>query len=326
MMQINRLFEIVYILLNKKTTTAKELAERFEVSTRTIYRDIETLSAAGIPIFTNKGKGGGISLMEGFVLNKSILSEKEQNEVLMSLQSLAAVEYSEIDPLLDKLSTFFKKTSTSWIDIDFSRWNNDSAEREKFDVLKTAIFNGLYVNFEYYSSNGEKTERTAAPVKLVFRGQSWYMYGFCQSKEDYRFFKISRMKCLEKTELKFLKTVEPEFADKEGLKVANKEKIKSGKNVEGQIDISDEWTTDEKKTEFLLRIDGKLAYRVFDEFDEREIERKADGSFLVRAWLPENEWVYGYIMSFGDQIEILEPLKARKRIREKYQAGLSKYI
>ena len=98
-MQINRLFEIVYILLDKKTITAKELSERFEVSIRTIYRDVETLSISGIPIYTSKGKGGGISLIEDFVLNKSVLSEKEQNEILMSLQSLNATKFMNVEPV-----------------------------------------------------------------------------------------------------------------------------------------------------------------------------------------------------------------------------------
>lgn len=299
-MQINRLFEIVYVLLNKKTTTAKELSERFEVSARTIYRDVETLSMAGIPIYTNKGKGGGISLAEGFVLNKSILSEKEQNEVLMSLQSLASVEYSAIDPLLTKLSTFFKRTGTSWIEIDFSRWGSDGKEQEKFEILKTAIFNNLFVKFEYYSSYGEKTERMVAPMKLVFRGQSWYMYGFCQGKEDYRFFKISRMKVLEKTD------------------------IVGSPRTEQQPDIQQGFKP-EKTICFLLKIEAGLAYRVFDEFDESMIEKNEDGSFLVKAELPESDWIYGYIMSFGDQVEIMEPLSAREIIKRKYQEGLNRY-
>ena len=106
-MQINRLFEIVYILLDKKTVTARELSEHFEVSKRTIYRDIEILSQAGIPIYTTKGKGGGISVLPEFVLNKSILSDREQNEILSALQSLNALNGSTADPVLNKLATLF---------------------------------------------------------------------------------------------------------------------------------------------------------------------------------------------------------------------------
>src|SRR5690554_6769585 len=119
-MQINRLFEIVYILLHKKTVRAGELAEHFEVSIRTIYRDIDALCAAGVPIYTSKGRGGGISLVDRYVLNKSIFSEGEQNEILMSLQSLNVMKVPDIQPVLNKLSGIFNKQSMNWIDVDFS--------------------------------------------------------------------------------------------------------------------------------------------------------------------------------------------------------------
>lgn len=138
-MKINRLFEIIYILLDKKSITANELSEYFEVSQRTIYRDIDTLSTAGIPIYTNKGKGGGISLIDGFVLDKSILTEQEQKEILMSLQSLHMLEFPNIEPVLNKLSTMFKKQAMNWIDVDFSHWGSDDGEGQKFNLVKTAI-------------------------------------------------------------------------------------------------------------------------------------------------------------------------------------------
>lgn len=110
-MQINRLFEIVYILLDKKNVTAKELGERFNVSTRTIYRDIETLSGAGIPVYMSKGKGGGVRLLDHFVLNKSMLSESEQSEILTALSALQSVGQAEAQTALSKLSGIFGKAS-----------------------------------------------------------------------------------------------------------------------------------------------------------------------------------------------------------------------
>ena len=135
-MQINRLFEIVYILLSKKITTAKELAERFEVSERTIYRDIDTLSSAGIPIYASQGKGGGISLMEHYVLNKSVLSENEQNEILFALQSLTVTQNPETDRVLSKLSSFFHKSNINWIEVDLSPWGSDKNKTCEFTILK----------------------------------------------------------------------------------------------------------------------------------------------------------------------------------------------
>ena len=115
-LQINRLLEIVYALLRQKTVTAKELAERFNVSQRTIYRDIDTLSLAGIPVYTEKGKNGGISLLPEFVLSKSFLSEQEQNEILSALQGLSNIKTAETNQVLQKLSSIFNKSAANWLE------------------------------------------------------------------------------------------------------------------------------------------------------------------------------------------------------------------
>ena len=130
-MQINRLFEIVYILLDKNTTSAKELAEHFEVSTRTIYRDVDTLSKAGIPIYATQGKNGGIALLDNFVLNKTVISEDEQNNILFALKSFTATAYPEIEDTLSKLSSLFKKDNRNWIEVDFSNWGNENKSEDK---------------------------------------------------------------------------------------------------------------------------------------------------------------------------------------------------
>ena len=150
-MQVNnRLFEIVYILMQKKKTTAKELADRFEVSTRTIYRDIETLSGANIPIYASKGKDGGIGLLDEYVLNKTILSEEEQNQILFALQGMKKIKGQDEKDILEKLSILFNKKINDWIKIDFSNWCN--IQEERFDIIKSAILNKQLVQFTYYKS------------------------------------------------------------------------------------------------------------------------------------------------------------------------------
>ena len=300
-MQMNRLFEIVYILLNKKTITAKELAEHFEVSVRTIYRDVDTLTMAGIPIYTNKGKGGGISLLDNFVLNKSILSEQDQNEILMSLQSLNAVNMPDVEPVLNKLSVLFNKQGMNWIDVDFSRWGCDAIEHEKFNLLKTAILNKNLVNFSYYSSAGVETVRTVEPVKLIFKGQSWYLYAFCRKKQDFRFFKITRIKNLSGSEETFERD-----------------------------SPNDIWNmTDAPRYEMMtlkLKIEARMAFRVYDEFDPTCIQKNKDDSFTVMISLPEEEWIYGYLMSFGSNLEVLEPKSVRKKIKKYFKESLKNYL
>lgn len=150
-MQISRLFQVIYILLENGTVTAPELAERFEVSVRTIYRDVEALSQAGIPIYTIQGKGGGISLSDRFVLNKSMLTDKEQDEILFALQSLAAAQYPDSNAIFEKLSSLFRKNNINWIEVDFSSWGSGQKQKELFVLLKQAILEQKVISFTYLS-------------------------------------------------------------------------------------------------------------------------------------------------------------------------------
>lgn len=299
-MQINRLIEMVYILLSRKTVTAKELSEHFNVSQRTIYRDIDTLSSAGIPVYTSKGKGGGISLLENFVLQKSMLSEKEQLEIISSLQTLKAINVKEVEPILNKLAAIFGKTNTGWIDVDFSRWSSDDGEREKFSIFKTAILNKKMVSFSYYGSNGEKTERTVEPLKLLFKGYAWYVYAFCHMKNDYRIFKVSRIKNLSIEESSFTRNC-PENIPMESKEV----------NI--------------KTIRLVLKIHQRMGFRVFDEFGYDSVIENKDGSFFVSVDLPDEDWLYGYILSFGEDAEVIEPEYVRNNLKVKLKKCLEKY-
>jgi predicted DNA-binding transcriptional regulator YafY len=300
-MQMNRLFEIVYILLNKKKTTAKELAERFEVSVRTIYRDIDMLSSAGIPVYASQGKGGGISLLEDYVLNKSVLSEDEQNEILFALQRLTVTQNPETDKVLSKLSSLFNKSKTNWIEVDLSPWGSDKNKTCEFTILKNAILNHQIIEFTYFNTSGEKSSRKVEPIKLIFKVHAWYLQGFCLAKNEYRTFKISRMSNLEITQEFFTDRMP------EGLSVDENEQ-----NSQKWINIQ-------------VKIAPQGAYRVFDEFDENEITRNQDGSFTVATSLPENEWLFHYILSFGTDIEVLSPQNIREMIQGKLDEIIWKY-
>ena len=301
-MQINRLFEIVYILLDKKTVTARELSEHFEVSQRTIYRDVEILSQTGIPIYTTKGKGGGISILSEFVFNKSILSDTEQNEIISALQSLNALNGSSVDPILNKMATLFNKNSSNWIDVDFSHWGSDEMEKEKFKLIKTGILDKKVLDFDYYSSYGEKSTRLMEPLKLMFKGQSWYLYGYCRLKCDYRIFKITRIRNISMKDATFERAT-PE-------------------NIWTETDSSYESRT----VNLVLKFDAEMAYRLYDEFSAEDIKTNPDGSFIVKTWIPEGNWVYGYLMSYGERVEVLEPEWMKRKIAEKYEKALKKYL
>lgn len=301
-MQVNnRLFEIVYILMQKRKITAKELADRFEVSTRTIYRDIEVLSRANIPIYANQGKDGGIGLLDEYVLNKTILSEEEQNQILFALQGMKKVGKQDEKDILGKLSTLFNKKVDDWIRIDFSNWSKDNAQEKRFDKIKSAILNKQLIEFIYYNSNGEESKRIVEPLQIWFKDKAWYLVSYCKLKEDYRVFKVARIK-----ELKILE----EHFERELPKEKERKKEKNNfKNISLELEISKE-----------------MAYRVYEEFENEEINKNEDGNFIVNVEYPENEWVYGYILSFGEYAKILKPNYAKSIIKEKLQKTLKKYL
>ena len=297
-MQVNnRLFEIVYILMQKRKTTAKELADRFEVSTRTIYRDIETLSTANIPIYASKGKDGGIGLLDEYVLNKTILSEEEQNQILFALQGMKKVKGQDEKDILEKLSILFNKKINDWIKIDFSNWSN--IQDERFDIIKSAILNKQLVQFTYYNSNGEESKRIVEPLQIWFKDKSWYLVSYCKLKQDYRIFKIARIK-----EVKMLQ----EHFERELPKEEENEKHNF------------------KIIELELEINKAMTYRVYDEFESKEITKKEDGNFMIKVKYPENEWVYGYILSFGEYAKVLNPSYAKNIIKDKLQKTLKNYL
>lgn len=288
-MQTGRLFSILYLLMEHGNMTAKQLAERFEVSPRTIYRDIDLLSGAGIPIYASKGKGGGIQLLSHFVLDRSLLSSEEQDEILFALQSLRAASMQGTQ-VLSRLHGLFQKRVTDWIDVDFSSWNGASAEREIFGILKTGILEQYVLEFSYSNTLGETARRCVEPMKLHFRNSSWYLLAYCRTRQDYRTFKISRMQHVCLTGQRFTR-------DQHSLPEMELPSYASGHTVP-----------------LVLQISAKMAYRVYDEFPADCIRRRQDGTFVVSIEYPDDPWLCGYLLSFGDAMKILSPPEIQNRI------------
>ena len=299
-MEQSRLFKIVYHLLEKGKSTAPELAEKFEVSIRTIYRDLDAISAAGIPIYTTQGKDGGIFIMQDFVLNKSILSEQEKEQILMALQGISITEHNQTDELLMKLGGLFQSKVTNWIEVDFSEWYKNTPNYDVFNLIKNAIFNQYIITFSYFAREGNYSNRTVEPIKLIFKNKDWYLYGFCLLRNDFRFFKLTRIK-----ELKILSDT-------------FKHEVKNIPEIETVI----------KHNNFIpakLRFSPKAAFRVYDEFTDN-ISKDNQGNLYVNIDLPDNETLFSYILSFGDNVEILEPDYLRESMKEKLTLMLEKYI
>mgnify|MGYP000892280438 CR=1 FL=1 len=301
-MKINRLLEITIILLNRKTITARELANRFEVSTRTIYRDLDVLSTAGVPVYTNKGNGGGISLLEDYSLNSTLLSEQESESLVLALKTLQATKYPEIDMVLDKVGGLFKSADTSdWVDIDLSPWGSQPNEYNKFANIKKAILKRQVISFCYINSNGDRSMRSMEPMRLIYKGQAWYLWGYCRAKKDFRVFRISRMKEL---------SVCPETFQR---------------RKQEQPHIDDNAKSPVLSMKLRLKFAPEVLYRVYDDFDDAIIQKNDDGSCELSVEFPVGEWVYGFILSFGEHVEVLEPEHIRLTIQNMLEKALDNY-
>ncbi len=300
-MQISRLFQIIYILLKKKSVTAGELAEHFEVSVRTIYRDIDALCQGGIPIYTSQGKGGGISLIDDFVLDKSLLSEKEQDKILMALQSLSAVQYPELDNVLLKLSGLFRKNNINWVEVDFSNWGSNKKQQQIFGLLKGAILEQLVITFSYFNIYGEKEYRKVEPFKLIFKDKAWYLQGYCLQKSASRTFKISRMSDIYITEESCIHQNSQELLPKSAKEEAN------------------------ERVKLTLKISAEGAYRVYDDFSEENIIKNNNNSYTVIVSMPYGEWIYNYLFSFGTMLEVIAPQSIRNELSLRLDNMVNKY-
>lgn len=287
-MRDSRLFRILYYVLEKGKVTANELSEKFEVSVRTIYRDIDVISSAGIPIYATQGKGGGIEIADDFVLKKSLLSEKEQEQILVALKGLEGINKQYENELLTKLSAFFKIKNTNWIEVDFTNWQRGNEYDELFNDIKSAIINKNIIRFTYFSSNEKETSREVKPIRLLFKGWDWYVYTFCLLRNEFRYFKLSR--------IRDLKILDENFEDSyEDVVLIKKMEYKDTVHVK-------------------LKFDRKVAFRVYDEMGD--IKEDEEGNLYAEIELPNDYNLYNYIFSFGESVEVLEPIEIRNNIRD----------
>lgn len=287
-MSVGRQFQMVYLLLEKGRMTAGELAERLEVSPRTVLRDVDALSAAGVPIYTTQGAGGGVALLDGYVLDRAAFTDEEQRQLLLALQSLPGQEGAQA---LTKLSALFRRGQEDWLQVNLSRWGDvGSADNEKFQLLKRAVLERQTLAFDYASSYGSTRARKVLPARLVFKGQGWYLQAFDLEREDYRTFRLSRILSPAFTGEVFHRRLTPPDIDFSG-------------------DIPPLFRVEAK-----LRFAPYMAYRVYDEFDQSCVTRQGDGSLLVEAVFPEDQWLYGYLLSFGAGVEVLAPDALRRRL------------
>lgn len=298
-MKNNRLFGIIYLLLSRKTMTAKELADYFEVSVRTIYRDVETLSLFEIPIYMNKGKNGGIGLLENYKLDRTLLTDDEQKSILFSLQEISRLSI-DTNNLFEKLKNVFNKENENWFDIDFEIWGNSTTHKENFEIIKTAILKMNVIEFTYFNTSGNKSIKKVEPLKLCFKHNSWYLYAFDTIKKVDRLYKVMRIKNIKIT----------------------KESFKNNSRRVLKVFL---YGNSKDMIHLVLEIDKSLAYRVYDEFDESCTSMLSNGNYLINTNLPENEWLYGYLLSFGEKLRIISPSHIKNIVVDKMKKSIENY-
>lgn len=300
-MKIDRLIGILSILLQKEKVTAPLLAEKFQVSRRTINRDIEDLCKAGIPVMTEQGYGGGISIMAGYKLDKTLLTSLEMQAILTGLQSLDSVSGSnKYQQLMSKLSlsdsTFL--ASNSHILIDLSSYYKSSLT-PKIELIQAAISARQLIGFDYYSVKG-KSQRVVEPYLLVFQWSSWYVRGYCTEKRDYRLFKLNRMLDLINTGEHFEMRKVPEYeAAPEAVFAFN--------------------------FSVLAIFDKETKWRLIEEYGPDSFQEQEDGTLLFQFGFTDKENLFSWLFSFGDRVELLEPKELRRELQDRAEKIRNKY-
>lgn len=305
-MKIDRLLGITIYLLNHDKVSAKTLSHRFEVSLRTIQRDIETLCEAGIPVVSSLGTDGGYEILNSFKMDKQIANNNDYSYVVSALRGLAsAYESNKINLTLEKVKAVLKsnKIDTNII-LDFSTLRENKNTNEELKVLETAIEEKIVVKFLYTNADDKTTEKEVEPIAVTYRWYSWYLLAYSLEKDDYRLYKLVRMRNLILT-------------DKKILKVHESASILLKKNDEKDnrkyIDIK-LFCKAEVKTKAIEYLKGNI---------ELEYE---NGDFIMNLHLPENEQLwFGTLFSFGKLVKVIEPEALKEKLCAKSREILNLY-
>ncbi len=295
-MKLERLLTMIMILINRKKVKAQELADLFNVSVRTIYRDIETLSCAGVPVISQQGVNGGISLIDGYRVDKQVLTKEELTSLSIAIKSaLTTYEDSHAKAVLEKITSVADdniKQSIDQLFIDLSPWGQNVLFKEQITLLKTAIEHGKCVSFTYSTTHGRITKRLLEPHTLVQKGKVWYVYGYCILRGDFRLFKISRMKDL-----------------KEELTTFQRKEVNLS-----ELPWDKEWHQPQNVVDLTLSFDSTITTLVEESFGAEHIDHEHS---TIRISIPEDEWLYGFLLSFGHRITVIEPPHIRQIVQER---------
>jgi predicted DNA-binding transcriptional regulator YafY len=307
-MKIDRLLAIVVLLLNRRKATAGELANHFGVSIRTVYRDIESINRAGIPIVSYQGYEGGFCIMDNYKLNRQLLTFQDMISILSALKGVnTTFQDRQLENAIGKISALvpeskeleYKRHGEQFV-MDIMPWGYGKRQQELIQRVQQAISSSTLLKFTYRNSRNEVIKRTVEPMTLVFKPPGWYLFAYCRRKEDYRVFKLSRMRQLEPTREAFVRR-DKSYHEAFGAEYDRRSPV-----------------------ELVLRFSPSMSGRVDEWFTEEPVFEE-DGSCTIRFSMPEDDWVYAMIMSYGEHVEVLSPAHIRTIIAQKTEEVLKKY-
>lgn len=296
--RVERLFKIVTKLLEKEKVTANELAKWLGVSPRTILRDIDRLSDAKVPVYTELGKGGGIYILDTYKLDKSVLTEEERETLRTALQCVStALDPKLTDSVLTKLSSIAGKQAEKVIEIDFSAWGR--RVEDQFETIKKSIREHKILKFDYVNTQGSDYNAMVEPYTLWFKEKTWYLKAYCFLNEATVVFRLSRMRNLHITEATF-----------------------HGKRAEMEHHPD---FLNPHKISITMKIDSSKKFRIYDDFTETEIIEETDDFVTVRFEKPNNEYTLQDILAYGKYATVLEPEHLRQKVQKELEEMLNTY-
>lgn len=307
-MRLDRLLSIIITLLNNDTMTAPRLAAKYGVSVRTIYRDLDAIQEAGIPLTASPGHQGGYGIMENYRLDRQVLSLNDMAAILTALKGIqTTLPAVDVDRAVEKIGSLVprdqRRTIAEFgerIALDMSGWSYNGMRRELLSLLYEAVCARRLVSFTYRSLKGEEGARTVEPMTLLYKGSSWYVYGYCRKRADYRLFHVGRI-----GDLKLLAGV----FKRRSLPV--EDFMRRPDKQENIVDI-------------VLRFPLSQKLKVLEYYPEEAITRRG-GYLYARSRFPLDEWTYGVILSYGEHCEVMEPPEVREKIKKMIALMNSRY-
>ena len=302
-MKIERLLAITMLLLSQRRVSATMLADKFEVSQRTIYRDMETINNAGIPIISYTGADGGYEIMEQFRIERQLVTFEDLQSILIALKGVqSSLNDQEMDALLTKIKALVKRADQHQMEesgdtllFDTNLWHGGGiSDKSVLTMLRQAAKVRSVTSFLYSNTAGDAEIRSVEPIGLAWKGYAWYLYAYCRLREDYRTFRISRM-----SELR----IQMETFRDRGVTLA-------------QLDAK--WGNQETGpgVPLVLRFRPRVRVQVEEAFGLHNVQAQEDGTLIVRVTYPDNHWLYGMLLSYGPDCYIMEPAFVAERVKK----------